>query len=145
MEITSTAAALQHRDITMFSTTPLTATSELPLRITFDPTPILREQIHNASHVSYDPETAFLTYQQDRNLTTRVQFAFPTWIDGYTVEVELDGLGIIALQAGSILFPPLSMYEEHVAEVRFSATSPTEKPPRPKFKIFVRLRPTGGG
>lgn len=129
----------------MFSSVPLTTATELPYRVTFDPTPILREQLFTANHVTYDPETGFLTFQQDRTLTRQVQFVFPTAIDGYTVEVEIAKIGILAPQAGSIVLPPLSLYEEHVAEVRFSATSPIEKPPRPKFKIFIRVNPTGGG
>jgi hypothetical protein len=135
----------------MFSSVPLTSTttttssSEVPVRVSFDPTPIVREQSFNANHVSYDPETGILTYQQDRTLTRKVEFVFPATIVGYTVEVELDTIGVIAPQAGNIVFPPLALYGEHVAEVRFSATTPTDKPPRPKFKIFIRVRPTGGG
>lgn len=128
----------------MFSTVPFTST-ELPFRVSFDPTPILREQAYSANHTTYDPETSRLTFQQDRKLTRQVEFVFPTRIDGYTVEVELEFVGVLVPIAGSIVLPPLSMYGEHVAEVRFSALSPTEKPPRPKMKTFIRVQPTGGG
>lgn len=133
----------------MFQSTPLsTTTSQLPLRVTFDPASIMNQESYATPRVVYDPETGVLTFKQDPALAGQpVQFVFPIATGGHTVEVDIESVGVVVAQNAELVLPPLTMYQQHSAEIGFTPppSAALPRPTKPKFKTIIRVRPTGGG